>query len=482
MMNRAIATIIPLRGGEARVGGLMFAYSFLAMTAHNILRPIVRSKFIEGWGADNLPYVLLAAGLLIGVLMHVYIRGIRRMPRRYVIPITQAGIVGLLVIFWGLLRTGAGWVPVALYIFGSILGILLISQFWTLANDVYDARQAKRLFGFIGAGASLGGTLGSGVTAVVVDEIGADNLLLVSAGVLAACAVIVLLILRDRPDAGTTDPFVEESGVQGREAFRLLGQSRHLKLIALVIALAAAGAAIIEQQLNMAAEAMAGPDGADAITAFLAQVNVYVSAAGFLVQIALTSRIHRSLGLAVALLLLPVGLGTTAAVILISGTIWAPAIAKVLDSTLRYTVDKTTREVLFLPLPADVKYRAKPFLDVTVDRLAKAATALVILLLIKPWGLGLDWRHLSYASLTVTGVWIVAALVARREYLASFRHSIGEHAIAPDAIRADVADAATIEALVEELSNPDESSVLYAIEMLEALDKRHLITPLLLQH
>ena len=58
---------------------------------------------------------------------------------------------------------------------------------------------------------------------------------------------------------------------------------------------------------------------------------------------------------------------------------WAPAVARVLDSTLRYTVDKTTREVLFLPLPADLNYRVKPFIDVTTDRFAKAVAALVIL-------------------------------------------------------------------------------------------------------
>ena len=60
--------------------------------------------------------------------------------------------------------------------------------------------------------------------------------------------------------------------------------------------------------------------------------------------------------------------------------------------------------------------------------------------------------------------------------------SIGARAIAPETVRTNVADAATIETLVEELSNPDESAVLYAIDMLEALDKRNLITPLLLQH
>ena len=59
---------------------------------------------------------------------------------------------------------------VAFYFFGLILGILLISQFWTLANDIYDPRQAKRLFGFIGGGSSLGGMTGAGLTALVVSR------------------------------------------------------------------------------------------------------------------------------------------------------------------------------------------------------------------------------------------------------------------------------------------------------------------------
>ena len=105
-----------------------------------------------------------------------------------------------------------------------------------------------------------------------------------------------------------------------------------------------------------------------------------------------------------------------------------------------------------------------------------------MLVLIKPWGLGLDWRGLSYASISMTGLWIAMALVARKDYLGSFRAGIGERAIAPDTIRTNVDDAATIETLVEELSNPDEEAVLYAIDMLQALDKPNLITPLLLHH
>src|SRR5215203_2264777 len=134
--------------------------------------------------------------LLIGVLMHWYSNVVRKLPRRRVIPITQLAIVAILVAFWGLQRTGAVWVTVGLYSLGLLLGVFLISQFWMLANEIYDARQAKRLFGFIGGGASLGGATGAALLAFAVKEVGTDNLLLVSAAILIACIVIVMAIVR----------------------------------------------------------------------------------------------------------------------------------------------------------------------------------------------------------------------------------------------------------------------------------------------
>jgi AAA family ATP:ADP antiporter len=471
--------LIVLREGEGPGVLLMFAYSFLAMTSYNIVKPVTRSKFISDFGADNLPWILLGAGLVIGLVMHQYTHAMSRLPRRSVLPVTFAGIIALQLTFWALLRAGWEAASVGLFVFGQILGVLLISQFWTLANDIYDARQAKRVFGFIGGGASLGGALGAGLTRYLAERVGTANLLTVSAAALACCAAIVVLILR-RHDAARLSAVEEEGGVGAKAALRMLATSPHLRVIALVIGLAAAGATIVEQQVNMVAEATG--ESEDAITAFLATITLWISLAGFLVQVVLTSRIHRSLGLSFALLLLPFTLGSTAVIILVTGAVWAPPVARVFDATLRYTVDKTTREILFLPLPAELKYRAKPFIDVTTDRFAKAVTAIVLLVLVQPWGLDLEWREVSYASLVVMAIWVGGTIVARREYLRSFRTSIGTMTIAPETIRAEVTDASTVEALVEELSNPDEAAVLYAISMLEALDKRHLITPLLLHH
>ncbi|HLZ33418.1 MAG TPA: Npt1/Npt2 family nucleotide transporter, partial [Nitrospira sp.] len=482
--SRTLSRIGQIQVGETATALLMLTYSFLAMASYNAIKPITRSKFIDSLGADNLPYVQLAAGVLIGMIMVAYSWLVARLPRRWSLPIVQVGIVGLLVAFWFLFRRGGTWVSVAFYVTGLILGILLISQFWTLANLVYDPRQAKRLFGFIGAGAPLGGIAGSILTVRYVKRIGSVNILLVSAVLMALCALIVVtIIVREQLSglaAAPTEEAKEQTKVRGWQALDLLRNSRHLQIIALVISFAAIGAAIIEQQLNMAAAAAYGQESA--IAGFLAVVQAWTSTIGFLVQILLTSRIHRFLGIGFALLILPVSLGSTGLVMLMVAALWAPGLARVLDQSLRYTVDKTSREILFMPLPSDVKLQAKPFVDVTVDRFAKGFGALILLLLIKPWGLHLNWWELSYASLTIMVFWIFMALRARRGYVEAFRSSIGNRQIKPAEIRLEVADLSMLEALVAELANPDERKVLYAIEVLESLGKKNLITPLLLLH
>jgi ATP/ADP translocase/CRP-like cAMP-binding protein/HEAT repeat protein len=486
MIARLLKPFVQTHSGEVATVLLMFAYSFLAMAGYNMIKPVTRGLFIEKLGAENLPWIQFGAGVVIGFIMQGYTRVITAVPRRWMIPITLSAITVLMAAFYVLLGV---WptnrsIAVGFYLFGLIVGILLISQFWTLANDVYDPRQAKRIFGFIGAGASLGGFAGATVTATIVERIGTNGVLLVSAATLSICTFTVAGIIRREPTAGQSDASKtgEERGVSGSEAIRLLQSSRHLQTIAMVIGFAAIGAAIIEQQLNMAAAQEKGAANVGAVTAFLSQVVAYTSIIGFVVQILLTSRIHRYLGIGFALLIIPVVDASTGLLMLLSGALWTSGLARVMDTSLRYTVDKTTREILFLPLPVGIKYQAKPFIDVTVDRLAKGVGALILLVLVQPWGLGLGWRQLSYASVTMMAIWATFALTARREYLLAFRRSIEQQAVKPQEIRLESGDLSSIETLVTELAHPEPRRVLYAIDMLDALDKRQFVTPLLLFH
>ena len=313
LATRLLSPFAQVREGEAHTALLMFAYSFLAMTSYNIIQPITRSRFIADLGAANIPYVQFAAGFLVSIIMQGYSRLTALLPRKWVIPLSQAALVGILVLFWVLFQTGQQWVSVAFYLLGLIFAILLVSQFWTLANTVYDARQAKRLFGFIGGGTVLGGMTGAGITTLIAETVGTNTLLLFSAAILASCIFIVMAVLkREGAALLAEDKREEEQGPRAREALKLFLSSRQMQLIGVIITMGALGAAILDQQLNMATEAFRGGGGTDSMTAFLGSVRFYLSLAGLVIQMFLTSRIHRLLGVGFALMVLPVSLGLMA--------------------------------------------------------------------------------------------------------------------------------------------------------------------------
>src|ERR687898_3488247 len=97
LSRRLLAPIVELRENESGIAVLMFAYSFLAMTAYNIIQPITRSRFISSLGADNLPYVLLVSVFIIGTIMQGYSRLSSVMPKRLIVPATQGIMIALLL-------------------------------------------------------------------------------------------------------------------------------------------------------------------------------------------------------------------------------------------------------------------------------------------------------------------------------------------------------------------------------------------------
>ena len=105
LLQRALAPLADIRREETVTALLMFAYSFLAMTAYNIIQPLTRSKLISSLGAVNVPWVIFGSGLIIGVLMLGYTRLVSVLPRRWALPITQGLMAAVMVLFWALFRT-----------------------------------------------------------------------------------------------------------------------------------------------------------------------------------------------------------------------------------------------------------------------------------------------------------------------------------------------------------------------------------------
>ena len=79
LIQRMLAPLADVRREESASALMMFGYSFLAMTAYNIVQPITRSRFITSLGSENLPYVLLVSAFIVGFLITLWIK-IRRLP------------------------------------------------------------------------------------------------------------------------------------------------------------------------------------------------------------------------------------------------------------------------------------------------------------------------------------------------------------------------------------------------------------------
>ena len=232
----------------------------------------------------------------------------------------------------------------------------------------------------------------------------------------------------------------------------LLRGSRQIQIIALIISFGSLGAALLDQQVNMAAEVFKGAGQADSIGAFLAQIRFYTSAAAFVIQVWITPRIHRYLGIGFALLILPTNLSITAAIILLNNALWAPALARVTDQSFRYRGQDHARGAL---PPAAVRAAAG----------SEAAGGRHRGPMARAWraadprphpalGTGAGVESVEHREPRARAVWFVMAVRAKREYLASFRRSIEQRIVQPEQVRLDAADLSTVETLVQELANP----------------------------
>ena len=378
--RRLLAPIVDLRDGESTTAALMFAYSFLAMTAYNIIRPITRSKFISDLGADNLPWVQLGAGLLIGLIMHAYAHVIALVPRRWAIPVTQAGCAVLLVGFWALfqrIRHGVGralrsWADSRHPLNQPVL---------TLATNV-STRGTRSGSSVSSRRRSLGGASGRRSRRPSSSRVGTVNLLLVGAAVMLAVFCAGVSIVRREEKAGTSVPRPRRRASADP---RRSGSSkdpdtcssfRHHRVRC-------------DRGGHLGAAAQTwrpNPRWARTPTRLRSSrpSDRDLSRGRILIQGAGPAVFTGCLGIGFALLILPVGLGATAVVMIQRG-----AVGTRIRTRPGHVASLHGRQddARFVPaVPTAVKYRAKPFIDVTMDRFSKALGALMVLVLAKAVG------------------------------------------------------------------------------------------------
>ena len=167
-----LRSALALDSGEWQRTVLASAYLFLVIAAYLILKAVRDSLYLDAFGAVKLPYVIVGIAILVGVFVDGYIRVSRRVRVDRLIVLTLAFFIANLVFFWIVGQTGRPWLFPVLYIWVGCYGVIAPVQVWTMVNEVFATRQAKRLLGFIGAAGIAGAVSGGWLTNKLASRIG----------------------------------------------------------------------------------------------------------------------------------------------------------------------------------------------------------------------------------------------------------------------------------------------------------------------
>jgi len=413
-----------IRPGEGKKVLLTFSYFFLVITAYYVIKPVSRSLVLGELGSRMVPYVDLICALVMGPVVTLFARLVDRVSKTRLVSLAFAAVIILTLFFWKLLAWHNRWVAGALYVWVSILSVLVVTLFWLVANDLYRPREAKRLFGFIGSGGILGGIVGSSLAAVGARVIGAEQLPLLSAGLLVACWFVVRQLWQFAPESVRDEEYRPRSKTHHdtflsdiRSFFKLLGSSRYLLFLVAIVALNKVVASLTYYQFNPFIERTF--TDLNARTTFIGIFFGSINALAFVVQFFFTSWILRRWGLLVTLTALPVGLllGTTG--LFLFPMFWLAAGTELYDAAMNYSLQQTGKEVLYLPIDRSIRYKMKPFIDMVVFRFGKGIAAVIGILLLNVAGLPVRW--LCLVTIPLIGCWLWIALQMRAEYTMTIR-------------------------------------------------------------
>jgi AAA family ATP:ADP antiporter len=425
---------------EGELAPMLWAalYYFLLLAAYFVIRPIRDEMGIAG-GVRNLPWLFL--GTLLGMLLihPLFTALVSRLPRRLFIPLTYIFFAANLLTFWlvfVMISEGAGiWAGRIFFIWTSVFNLFVVSIFWSLMADLFRPEQAKRLFGFVAVGGTVGAVVGSSLTAFLAKQLGPTNLILVSAAILVM-ALIAARLLMASADRGPVDedsldrpkPQIEQPMGGGiLDGIRAaLSSSYLLGIVGYMLLYTITATFLYFQQAEIVEASFTDRT---ARTVFFARIDLAVNSLTAITQIFLTGRIVRSIGVALALATLPLVCVLGFAAVGVTPTLMTIAVFQILRRSSNYAIARPCREMLYTVVPRDAKYKAKNFIDTFVYRFGDQVGA---------WSyaglgtLGFGAAAVSLVAAPLAAVWLAIGLWLGRRQKAMVNQPVTAPRRSPD--------------------------------------------------
>jgi AAA family ATP:ADP antiporter len=477
--HKTLSWIVDMKPGEMPAAFLLFFYFFLITCSTYIIKPVKISNFLEALNAQFLPFAYLSTAILIGFVVSLNTKLLHAMKRNVYISSCLLFFIFHLVLFWLLLRKEWNWLSMVYWVWCDIFTVTTVTQFWILVNDIYHPRQAKRLIGFLVSGGLLGGIAGSLLARFLAPILGTTDLLLICPFLLLPCIPIVSLLHRqaqELPDSKKRGTAPKEKLQTGYlESFGIIRKSRYLLILSAIMTLAIIITTMVDFQFNSVVEMAFGEQ--DQRTAFLGAFFTGLLVFSYIVHVFLTNRILKNFGMRMALSIAPIFLLIASiAVFFLPAAIllyWATAI-KGGDKSLAHSLNQSVRELLYIPISPDIKYKAKVFIDMFVNKFAKGIAATLLLACIFIFQFSL--MHISLIIIVFCLLWVFLNRWITQEYVGNVKKNLKIKWQDADKFIADAVDIDMTKLVFDTLQSKDRSSVLYAMNLFDLI-KREKMSP-----
>ena len=430
-MSNPLKQIVAIRRSEAPLAALMFGYFFLVITSFWILKPLKKGLFIAFYDADGfralgLHLTAAQAELIAKVLnmavaflaVSIFTLLVRSFQRQQLTYLFSAFFGVCYVIYAAMLAAAGDWTVWTFYLFGDLYSTLMVATFFAFLNDSVAPDEAKRLYGLIGLGGVSGGWFGSEVLRAMIDDLSASDWMWVCLGIGVVIAALASAagrwVARHLPPVAESESKGDLTrGNPALEGARLVFRSKYLLSIVAIVGIYEMVSTVMDFQFSATvAHYLEG----DAIGKQFADVFAFTNRFAFVVQIALTGFVMTRFGVGAALMFLPVAALCGSAAFLCFPALWIGSALNTCDNGFSYSINQSAKEVLYVPTTRDEKYKAKAFIDMFVQRFAKAvAVGLSLGITLAFTG----FEHLRWLSLISAGllaVWLLAARYVGRSF------------------------------------------------------------------
>ncbi len=345
---------------------VLFGYEFI--------RSVSTSLFVDAYGAENLPRGMMAIPPSMIVMLYCYGRLLSWQGPTRALVITSLFFAALILWSYTALSRGMHFAAAIIYVFREAYIVIVIEQFWSFVNSVLTTEQAKRINGPFCAVASLGSYLGGTLVSKWATVLGSEALLLFTAGSLVPTAVLGIMAYRF---GGEPKPSEEEAGGRlGHIGIRTLFRSKYLIFIGVLIISTQVVSTVLDLRFNLLVE-LERPDK-DMRTAFYGTVYGNLGLAAGILQLVVVPLALRFIALRYIHLTIPIVHFVSSLILTLSPSLRTGTAAYVIFKALDYSIFRAGKELFYMPLSYDSRYRAKQVIDSFGYRFSKGGSAGVI--------------------------------------------------------------------------------------------------------